>query len=157
MLQQLKKIVLTQRSLFNSKSLADRIPKILIDVLINTRRDKMLETVSSRIARGSGENMPLVANKMKSSASSKRSHHTEEKLQTDSLDVTSKNIFGGKRFEMDKLFLVRINPDLLKLMRRIQRFTQVSIPRCMSCECQFNKGHNTIVINQSASKEIGSK
>jgi hypothetical protein len=117
----------------------------------------MLETVSSRIARGSGANMPLVANKMKSSASSKRSHHTEEKFQTDSLDVTSKNIFGGKRFEMDKLFLVRINPDLLKLMRRIQRFAQVSIPRYMSCECQLKKGHSTIVINRSASKEIGSK
>jgi hypothetical protein len=122
MLQQLKKIVLTQRSLFNSKSLADRIPKILLDVLSGTRKGKMAmamaDTGSSRMGRGSGENMTLVTSKIKSAASSKRIGHTE----TDSLEVTSRR----NRFKMDKLFLVRVNPDLLKLMRRIQRFAQVS-------------------------------
>jgi hypothetical protein len=127
MLQQLKKIVLTQRSLFNSKSLADRIPKILLDVLIGTRKDKMADTGSSRMGRGSGENMTLVTSKTKSTASSNKIGRTEDTSQTDSFEVTNK----GNRFEIDKLFLVRINPDLLKLMRRIQRFAQVSAARCM--------------------------
>jgi hypothetical protein len=127
MLQQLKKIVLTQRSLFNSKSLADRIPKILLDVLIGTRRDKMADTGSSRVGRESGENMTLVTSKIKSTASSNKIGRTGDTSQTDSSKVTNK----GNRFEMDKLFLVRINPDLLKLMRRIQRFAQVSAARCM--------------------------
>jgi hypothetical protein len=127
MLQQLKKIVLTQRSLFNSKSLADRIPKILLDVLIGTRKDKMADTGSSRMGRGSGENMTLVTSKTKSTASSNKIGRTEDTSQTDSFKVTNK----GNRFEIDKLFLVRINPDLLKLMRRIQRFAQVSAARCM--------------------------
>jgi hypothetical protein len=127
MLQQLKKIVLTQRSLFNSKSLADRIPKILLDVLIGTRRDKMADTGSSRVGRESGENMTLVTSKIKSTASSNKIGRTGDTSQTDSSKVTNK----GNRFQMDKLFLVRINPDLLKLMRRIQRFAQVSAARCM--------------------------
>lgn len=129
MLQQLKKVVLTQRSLFNSKSLADRIPKILLDVLIGTRKDKLTETGSIRMARGSGENKSLVASKIKSAANSKGSGHTEEKTQIDSLDVTGRELPRENKFQMDKLFLVRINPDLLKLMRRIQRFAQVSTGR----------------------------
>lgn len=81
------------------------------------------------MARSSGENKSLVANKIKSAASSKGSGHTEEKTQTDSLGITGQKLLRVNRFQMDNLVLVRINPDLLKLMRRIQRFAQVSTGR----------------------------
>ena len=46
-LQKLKKTVLAQRSLFSSKSLAERIPKILNDVLLCTRKNASLERIKN--------------------------------------------------------------------------------------------------------------
>lgn len=131
MLQQLKKIVLTQRSLFNSKSLADRIPKILLDVLIGSRKEKITDTGTSRMAGGSGVNIARTATKTKSTSSAKGNDPMVDKSCADSFDETNKMMLESDRYEMDKLVLVRIDPDLLKLMRRVQRFEQVSTEQCL--------------------------
>jgi hypothetical protein len=131
-LQQLKKVVLTQRSLFSSKSLVERFPKILNDVLASSRLAKKLSASkcypnsnveAQKSERSSGHDLY-----QNISADTRKRNRLVEKA------VTSKSseedaATGGKnnpsRIDIDNLFVVRIVPKLLHLLRRVQRFEQV--------------------------------
>ena len=133
-MQQLKKVVLTQRSLFSSKSLVERFPKILNDVLASSRLARKLSASkcdpnsnveAQKSERTSGRDLHLNI-----SADARKRNRTNEKA------ITSKSseevaATGSKsnscRITIDNIFVVRIVPSLLHLLRRVQRFEQVRI------------------------------
>ena len=110
-MQQLKKIVLTQRSLFSSKSLVERIPKILNDVLSSSRLAKKL----------AASKCDLNSNVKAQNRGTSSSHDVCVTINADSTNRIRTNC----RMTMDNLFIVRIAPRLLNLLRRVQRFEQV--------------------------------
>ena len=131
-MQQLKRIVLTQRSLFSSKSLAERIPKILNDVLGSSRLAKKLAAskcdINSNIKAQNSEKTSSHVVYQNITADCDKRNRTLEK---DITSQSSKEVTAveGKvkigRLTMDNLFVVRIAPRLLNLLRRVQRFEQV--------------------------------
>ena len=131
-MQQLKKIVLTQRSLFSSKSLVERIPKILNDVLSSSRLAKKLAASKCDL------NSNVKAQNRGTSSSHDDCFHVNadstNRIRTNKKDLishSSEEVTEMKekvkvcRITMDNLFIVRIAPRLLNLLRRVQRFEQV--------------------------------
>lgn len=124
--------MLTQRSLFSSKSLVERIPKILNDVLASSRLAKKLAAskcdLNSYVKaqnRGTSSSHDLSVsvnadskNRTRSNVKDLTSHLSEEVTEMEEkVEVC--------RITMDNLFIVRIAPRLLYLLRRVQRFEQV--------------------------------
>ena len=184
----MKKTVLAQRSLFSSKSMAERIPKILNDVLICSRKKASLErsknnsadlrsgkkviTInmgshrnncndSSNINNNDDGNGAICSNDKAynddNSSDGGSSRNTRNKLgeKLNISDTTfktiSKNILSShakqidllhppeqkeripldticrpNKYELKDLLLFRMTPSILNLLRRIQRFEQVS-------------------------------
>ena len=185
-LQKLKKTVLAQRSLFSSKSLAERIPKILNDVLLCTRKNASLERIKNSstdlINNKKGTNINIGSNS--SYCNDKNDNNGNDKINCDGdgnnkfinghgsddgsrgksgnrlgekLNISettfrsnSKNILGShtkncdllhlpegteefsmnttcraNKFKLEEMLIFRMTPNILNLLRRIQRFEQV--------------------------------
>ena len=187
-MQKLKKTVLAQRSLFSSKSMAERIPKILNDVLICSRKKASLErsknnsadltnskkivTInmgshrsncndSSNINNDDDGNSAIRSNneaynddnRSDGGSSGNTRNKLGEKLNISDMTIrtNSKNILGShtkqidllhppeqkvripldiiyraNKYKLKDLLLFRVTPSILNLLRRIQRFEQVS-------------------------------
>lgn len=128
-MQQLKKVVLTQRSLFSSKSLVERFPKILNDVLASSRLAKKL-SASKCDPNSNVEAQKSQRSSGHDSADTKKRNRTNEKAITSksSEEMAATEVKSNScRITIDNLFVVRIVPKLLHLLRRVQRFEQVRI------------------------------
>ena len=104
-LRHLKRVVQTQRSIFSSKSLSERIPRILNNIFSDTRNSK---------ADSSSKN-----------ASLKISDSTKcQDIGGNTMTITVGNV-PNCLIKMTNLLLVRVAPIIMKLLRRVQRFEQV--------------------------------
>lgn len=127
-------MVLTQRSLFSSKSLVERFPKILNDVLASSRLAKKLSASkcdpNSNVEAQKSERPSSHYLHQNISADTRKRNRTVEKAVT-SMSSEEDAATGVKsnscRIAIDNLFVVRIVPKLLHLLRRVQRFEQVRI------------------------------
>lgn len=104
-LRHLKKVVQTQRSIFSSKSLSERIPRILNSIFSDTRNSK---------ADNSSKNASL---KISDSAKC-------QDVGGNTTTIIVSNV-SNRLIKMTNLLLVRVAPIIMKLLRRVQRFEQV--------------------------------
>lgn len=104
-LRHLKKVVQTQRSIFSSKSLSERIPRILNNIFSDTRNSK---------ADSSSKNASLkISDPIKC-----------EDVGGNTTTIIVSNV-PNCLIKMTNLLLVRVAPIIMKLLRRVQRFEQV--------------------------------